>query len=381
MRTFDVAVAGAGLIGSAIALELARAGLSVGIFDRQEPGREASWASAGILSPAPESPAMISLVPLGKASMALYPAFIELVEDLSALPTGYRRKGTVEALLSRNAREELNTIIALHHGLGLEAEPLSAVEARELEPALTDDLEAAILRPGEASVDNRLLSKAILEAARRSGAQIFAGSAVDAVWSEGNRCLGLLVGTEKISARHTIIAAGSFSANIRGAKSYCPVRPAKGQMISLRAENLPIERVLWSENIYLVPRDDGRILAGATVEYVGFEKSVTAGGMFKVCSGATQLVPALKDARIEESWAGLRPDSPDHLPILGPTDVQGLLIATGHFRSGVLLTPITAKLIGEWITQQNTTLDCDRFSPLRFQQSAQSPSRLSASSN
>lgn len=381
MRTFDVAIVGAGLIGGAIALELSREGLRVGLFDRQEPAREASWASAGILSPAPESPAMIPLVPLGKASMSLYPAFIELVEELSGLPTGYRRKGTLEALSSRNAREELNTIIALHHGLGLAAEPLSAAEARELEPALSDQIEAAILRPAEASVDNRLLSKAILEAARRSGTQICAGAAADALWLEGDRCLGLLVGNEKISARYTIVAAGSFSANIRGAEAYCPVRPAKGQMISLRAENLSIERVLWSENIYLVPRDDGRILAGATVEYVGFEKSVTPGGMFKLCGGATELVPGLKDARIEESWAGLRPDSPDHLPILGTTDLEGLLVAAGHFRSGVLLTPITAKLIREWITRQDTSLDCDRFSPLRFRQNTRPSSRFSASSN
>jgi len=141
-------------------------------------------------------------------------------------------------------------------------------------------------------------------------------------------------------------------------------------MVALRAENLEIVRVLWSEHIYLVPRNDGRILAGATVEYAGFDKRTTAGGVEKVLSAAIELAPGLVNARIEETWAGLRPDSPDHLPILGPTDLEGLLIATGHFRSGILLTPITARLVCEWITGQKVSLDWDRFSPLRFQSTA-----------
>src|SRR5215470_2033379 len=165
MRTFDAAIAGGGLIGCAIALELGRNGLQVAVYDRQEPGREASWASAGILSPAPEGPAMVAMVPLGKASMALYPEFIAQVEELSRHATGYRPKGTLEALFSHDTKAELSTIIALHHGLGLKAEPLRPEDARELEPALSEDVEAAVLRPEEASVDNRLLTKAILTAA------------------------------------------------------------------------------------------------------------------------------------------------------------------------------------------------------------------------
>jgi glycine oxidase len=367
MKKFDVAIAGGGLIGGAIALELARAGLRVGLFDRQEPGQEASWAGAGILSPAPESAAMISLVPLGKASMAIYPEFVRMVEEISGQCTGYRPKGTLQALFSRDAREELSTVIALHHGLGLKAEPLRAEDARELEPSLSEDLEAAVLRPDEASVDNRAMTQAVLGAARRSGVQFFPGSSADEIWREGGKCVGLGLKNEKIAAQWTIIAAGCFSASIEGVAAYAPVRPAKGQMIALRADNLKIERVLWSEKIYLVPRNDGRILAGATVEYTGFEKSLTAGGIDKVLAGAIELSPGLADAHVEETWAGLRPDSPDHLPILGPTDLDGLLIATGHFRGGILLTPITAKLVSEWVTQQRVSVDWDRFSPMRFQ--------------
>ncbi len=365
-KNFDAVIAGGGLIGGAIALELALAGVRVAIFELGEPGREASWASAGILSPAPENPATIPLVPLGKASMSLYPQFVASVEEISGQQVGFRPKGTVEALFSRDAARELSTHVALHHGWGLRAEALSAEDARELEPALSPELEAAVLRPDEASVDNRALTQAVLNAARKSGAEIFPHREVRGVWREKQRCAGLLLENEKVSANWTIIAAGSFSASIAGVDAYAPVRPAKGQMASLRAERLKIERVLWSDKIYLVPRNDGRILAGATVEYVGFDRKVTAGALATVLSGAIELAPDLAHARVEETWAGLRPDSPDHLPILGPADIGGLLIATGHFRSGILLTPITARLIREWVTEQPVSVDCERFSPLRF---------------
>jgi glycine oxidase len=375
MKKFDAAIAGGGVIGSAIALELARAGLRVAVLDRQQPGQEASWASAGIISPAPESPAMIVTVPLAKASVALYPEFVAQVEEISGRRVGFRAKGTLEALFSRDTKAELSTIIALHHGLGLKAEPLRAADARELEPALSEEVEAAVLRPEEASVDNRALTAAVLEAARRSGAEIFSGNGAKAIWREGSRCAGLVLQNEKVEAKWTVIAAGCFSATIEGIAPYAPVRPAKGQMVALRADDLKMERVLWSEKIYLVPRNDGRILAGATVEYAGFDKRTTAGGIEKVLSAAIDLAPGLADARIEETWAGLRPDSPDHLPILGPTDIDGLLIATGHFRSGILLTPITARLVREWITEQRVSVDCDRFSPLRFQSAATDAAR------
>jgi glycine oxidase len=366
MKSFDVAIAGGGLIGAAIALELARAGMRVGLFDLQEPGREASWAGAGILSPAPENTAMLPMGPLGQASLALYPKFVSEVEELSGQAVGFRPRGTLETFSSRHAIEELSTVVALHHGLGLRAEPLSAEDARKLEPAISEEVEAAVLRPDEGSVDNRALTPAVLEAARRSGVEIFAGQAVQGIRREGPRCVGLSVANEEIAAQFTVIAAGAFCGSIEGVGVYAPVRPAKGQMVALRAAEVSIQRVVWSEDVYLVPRNDGRILAGATVEYVGFERTPTAGGLAKLLAGAIDVVPALAKARIEEHWAGLRPDTPDHLPILGPTDVDGLLMATGHFRSGILLAPITAQLVREWITLERVTMDWDRFSPMRF---------------
>src|SRR3984957_10039829 len=356
MKTFDVAIAGGGLIGATIAFELARAGLQVGLLDRHEPDEGSSWAAAGILYRAPENAGMISIVPLGRASLQLYAVVVAAVEEISGQSAGYRARGTLEALFSTDAQEKLSTIIALHHGLGLRAEPVRAEDAREMEPALSPELEAAVFRPDEACVDNRALTKAVLTAAEASGVKSFAGSNVQSIAKNGGHCEGLLVDGEKVQSRWTVIAAGCRSAEIEGAAQYSPVRPAKGQMIALRAKDLSIERVLWSDHVYLVPRNDGRILAGATVEYVGFENKVTAGGVQKIITAGLQLAPALADAQIEETWAGLRPDPPDHLPIIGPTDLDGLLIATGHFRSGILLAPITAQLIQDW----------PRFSPMRF---------------
>src|ERR1700686_272813 len=366
MKPFDVAIAGGGLIGATIAFELARAGLHVALFDRQQPGEGSSWAAAGILSPAPENAGMISTVPLGRASLQLYPEFVATVEEISGQSVGYRARGTLEALFSADAQEKLSTIIALHHGLGLKAGAISAEDAREMEPGLSPELEAAVFRPDEACVDNRALTKAVLTAAVRTDVKIFTAANVQSIFKNGGRCEGFLVDGKKVQSRWTIIAAGCCSAEIEGAAQYAPVRPAKGQMIALRAEDFSIERVLWSDHVYLVPRNDGRILAGSTVEYVGFDKKVTAGSVQKIIAAALQLAPALADAQIEETWAGLRPDTPDHLPIIGPTDLDGLLIATGHFRSGILLAPITARLIREWITTQNISLDWSRFSPMRF---------------
>src|SRR5271155_4045778 len=200
MKSFDAAIVGGGLIGAAIALELARAGLRVGLFDAGEPGREASWAGAGILSPAPENTAMLPLVELGKASLALYPEFVCEVEEVSRQRVGFRPRVTLETFSSRHAIEELSTVVALHHGLGLRAEPLSTEDARKLEPALSEGIAAAVLRPNEASVDNRALTAAVLHAARRSGAEIFSGHAVQGIRREGSRCSGFSLANEEVSA-------------------------------------------------------------------------------------------------------------------------------------------------------------------------------------
>lgn len=366
MSTYDAVIAGGGLIGATIALELAEAGLKVGVFDAREPGREASWASAGMISPAPENPQMIPFMPMSLASVALYPELIRKVESATGKDVGYRKEGALDIILEGDAQKELSTIIALQHGVGLRAEALSAQRAREMEPALTEEAQAAIFRPDEASLDTRIFTEALLEAAGKKGAEVVAGNGAKAVKKSGAQCRGLILERGEAEAKWTIIAAGCFSARIEGVEEYAPVFPAKGQMVALRCESASIQHILWLEHKYLVPRKNGRIIAGSTIERTGFDRDVTAGGIRTILSEVIKIVPQLENARIEETWAGLRPDSPDHLPIIGPTDVEGLLIATGHFRSGVLLAPITARLIREWVTSERVSLDWDRVSPMRF---------------
>jgi glycine oxidase len=371
MKHYDAVVAGGGLIGASIAFELADEGMRVAVFDAQDPGREASWASAGMISPAPESSAMASLLPISLASVRRYPEFLQRVEEISGKSVGYRKDGALDLLLDGTNQNEIDEILAMHRGAGLRAELLTGPEAREIEPSLTGEIRAAIHRPDEASVDNRLLTEATLDAARRKGVEIFPGNGAKALWSDGAVCKGLQMQNGRVEARWTVIAAGCFCAQIDGVSAYAPVTPAKGQMMALRCNSVNLKKDLWSGHMYLVPRNDGRIIAGSTVEYEGFDRNVTVAGMKTILGGAISLVPALDSARIEETWAGLRPDSPDHLPILGPTDLDGLLIATGHFRSGILLTPITASLIREWVATQKVSEDWAPFSPMRFQETRQ----------
>jgi len=366
MKTYDAVIAGAGIIGASIALELAEAGLRVALFDAREPGREASWASGGMISPAPENAGMIPFMPVSLASVSLYPDFIRRVEAASGMNVGYRQKGAIDVLLDDHVQEEITTVVALQHGVGLRAEALTAERVRAMEPALTEDIQAAIFRPDEASLNTRAFTDATLKAAQHKGVEIHAHNGAKALWKEGKNCKGLTLEKGQVAAKWTIIAAGCFSAKIDGVAPYAPVTPAKGQMLALRCESLQIERILWLEHKYLVPQLNGRIIAGSTIEHTGFDHDVTAGSVELILREVMRMVPGLAAARIEETWAGLRPDSPDHLPIIGPTDLHGLLIATGHFRSGILLAPVTARLIQEWITKQDVSVDWSRLSPMRF---------------
>lgn len=374
MKTCDVVIVGGGIIGGSIAYELARRNLNVVVLDRQQPGQEASWAAAGMLSPAPDTPAAIPLVPLARASLALYPQFISAVQETSGFETGFRAEGALEALFHADAERELSTLVALHHGLGLACEPLPLDEAREMEPALGREMSAAAFLPDEASVDNRALTNAVLAAAQAAGVTLRPDVEVTSLLRDGAACAGVKTSAEEaISAPQVVLAAGCWSALLPEAAQYAPTLPVRGQMIALQHSGKTIRRVLRSTHVYLVPRDDGRpqkIVAGSTLESAGYEKRVTSGGIAKILSAVNELAPELADAEVVETWCGLRPGTPDQLPILGPTEMEGLMIATGHYRNGILLAPVTAKLIAEWIVERRTSLDWARFNPLRFGRNA-----------
>jgi glycine oxidase len=370
VETFDVLIVGGGIIGGSIAFDLAGRNLRVAVLDRQEMMREASWAAAGMLSPAPDCPAAIPLVPLGRSSLVLYPKFVEAVEDTSSLPTGFRAGGAVEVICHGEAERELSTLVALHHGLGLACEPMRLDEARSMEPALGRDARAAALLPDECSVEPRALTSAVLAAAAAAGAALCPGVEVTSLVLDGKKCSGVKTSKGEIfHAAHVVLAAGCWSSQIPEAAPYAPTLPVRGQMAALRHSGTPIRHVLRCERGYLVPRgvdSPQTVVVGSTIENAGYEKRITSGGIEKILSAANELAPELAKAEIIETWCGLRPGTPDQLPILGPAEIDGLVFATGHYRNGILLAPVTAKLIGDWIAERKTRLDWEMFSPLRF---------------
>jgi glycine oxidase len=371
VSTFDVAIVGAGVIGVSIACELAAEKLRVVVLDRQQPGQEASWAAAGMLSPAPDSPRDLPLVPLGRESLKLYPQFVAAVEEASGKSVSYARDGAIEVFFSPYGETERDRKVSEYRRLGLAAAAISLGAAREREESISPDARAAAWLPDESTVEPRLLMDALLAAAQNRGVAIRSDCCVTNLLCEQNRCLGVIAGGEEIAAAHVVVAAGCFSGEVANAAGHLarlvPTRPVRGQMIALRSDSLRLNRVLRSEHGYLVPRNDGRVVAGSTKEEAGFEKRVTAAGMRKVLDAAMELCPGLSNAEIIETWSGLRPGTPDDLPILGPTDIEGLSIATGHYRNGILLAPVTAKLVRDWIVRGRTSFDAEAFSPLRFE--------------
>ncbi len=370
MKTYDVVIVGGGIIGGSIAFDLAERKLRVAVLDRQELMREASWAAAGMLSPAPDCPAAIPLVPLGRASLAMYRKFVDAVEEASGLRTGFRTGGAVEVMCHGDAECELSTVVALHHGLGLACEPMRLEDARNMEPALGRDARAAALLPDECSIEPRALASAVLAAADSAGAALSPGVEVTSLALDGKKCVGVKTSRGEIfHAAKVVLAAGCWSSQILEAAQYAPTLPVRGQMAALRHSGTLIRHVLRSERGYLVPRgveSPQTVVVGSTIENAGYEKRVTSGGIERILSAANELVPELAKAEIIETWCGLRPGTPDQLPILGPAEIDGLVFATGHYRNGILLAPVTAKLIGEWIAERRTNLDWEAFSPLRF---------------
>lgn len=376
MSAYDVIIVGGGLIGSSIAFELASENLRVAVLDRQEPGREASWAAAGMLSPGPDSPESSALVPLGKESLRLYPEFVAAIEHASGKSTDFTCNGTLEVFRGPEPEGTRNKMVADFHHLGLAAAAMSPNEARKLEPSLGPQAGAIAWLPDEATVDPRLLLAAVLAAATYRGAEIRADCAVDALLYERGVCAGVIAGGQKIAAKQVVIAAGSFCGTISDfahepdphpqLRQYAPVHPVRGQMLALRSASVQLKKVLRSQHGYLVPRRDGRIIAGSTLEDAGFVKQVTPQGVRQILDAALELAPALADAKIVEEWSGLRPGTPDLLPIIGPTDIEGLWLATGHYRNGILLAPVTAKIMRDWIVSGKSNFNAESFSPLRF---------------
>lgn len=375
MKSYDAIVVGGGIIGGSIALALAREKQRVLVLDRAEPGREASWAAAGMLAPAPENYALAAeaettrFIPFAKASFALYRDFVEGVESLSRLPTGYRRDGTLEFFFGPRGEWERTETLRVYRQFGVVVEPISTEQARAKAPAANREAVAAAWVPDECTVDPRLLTPAVLAAAKACGAELRQNCAVEKVlMPPRNAAVGVVAGGEEIHAANLVIAAGCFSSQIPEMAQFAPTSPCRGQMIALQFELLEDSPVLRSQNGYIVPRGNGRVVAGSTLENAGFAKQVTPEGINKILNATAEIVPALANAPILEKWAGLRPDTPDHLPVIGATSFKGLWIATGHYRNGILLAPGTASAMAGLILNGKSPVDIEHFSPMRFAQ-------------
>src|SRR5712692_7581890 len=365
----DVIVVGGGVIGCAIAWKLAQQGLKVTVLERGRIGCEASRAAAGMLSPQGESQTPGPFFDLCLRSRSMYRQFAEELTDTSGIDVEYKDEGTLFVVVEGENEEEKTRWTAWQLLAGLSLEHLTANDVRKSEPAVTESATTAIFLPEEHQVENRRLMDALEVAIKRAGVHVIEGTNVMALTTERGRMTGVVSARERFEAGTVIVAAGTWSSRLLEPLGLnIKLIPARGQMIAVKAATCPITRVLHSSKVYLVPRRDGRILIGATVEYVGFRKAVTVGAVNHLLGAAVELVPSLKQLEIVETWSGLRPDTTDHLPIIGPSGIDNLLLAGGHFRNGILLAPITAELVAELITNGRLPDQLKPFGIERFGQ-------------
>ncbi|HET7589449.1 MAG TPA: glycine oxidase ThiO [Solirubrobacterales bacterium] len=372
-RSFDVVVVGGGAIGLACAWRLAQRGARTAVVERGEPGCGASRVAAGMLAPVGEltfgEPELLELTLEGAR---LYPEFVAELEAASGFSTGYERLGALHVALDRDEAAQLRRVHGLQRSLQLEAEWLPPRRCRDLEPGLTPSFHGGVFAAGEAAVDPRALTRALLAAARAEGVEVLTGSEVVEGIFEAKRLAGVRYrAAEKSDGRvkthlspHSgdncvfggaiVLASGAWS----GAAEWLPeaarppVRPVKGQVLELRRRDgePPARHILASERAYLVPRSDGRLIVGATVEEMGFDTAVTAGGVHELLREAYRLLPDVAEMELLDAIAGLRPGTPDNLPLVGPGAIDGLVLATGHFRNGILLTPLAAQAVADLLS-------------------------------
>lgn len=347
----DVIVIGAGLIGLAIAHELAARGATVRVFDLGEPGAGASWAGAGMLAPYAERIDDEAMLALCRRSLALYPDFVRGLEDETGIDVELRLDGIVEAAFDDERLAALRVHADACAARGIDARVLERSEAMLAEPSLGRHVRGAMIAAGQGYVDNRRLGRALREACRRRGVLVDAPLSHLSVECDTRRVRGVRTSLGFASGDAVINAAGAWAAQIDGVPAHAapPVFPVKGQMLALAAPTGFLRRTTWVPGAYLVPRSDGRLLIGATVEEAGFDRHVTAAGIRALLDAALSAAPALGAFTMTETWAGLRPGSPDGRPILGPTPIDGLIVAAGHYRNGILLTPETARLVASFV--------------------------------
>jgi glycine oxidase len=363
----DVVVVGAGAIGAACAYELARAGLAVTLVERSEPAAEASGASAGLLSAFTGDRAG-AVGRLCRLSRDLYGPLAEALREETGLDIHHERGGHLEVCTSETEAAWARKLAADQAGGPEPVEFLSADALRALEPAVTPEARGGLLLPRNEWVNNRRLVTALVEAARRRGVKVQLGEPVSELRRAGGRVVGVAgPGLGVIDAGAVVLAAGAWSGQVAGVPPALRLRPVKGQILALAHDPPRFRHALLRDEVYLVPRRTGECLVGATVEDGVADKAVTADAVRWLLAEAAATVPALAGATPLRAWAGTRPGSPDGTPVVGPwPDLPGLVVATGHNRSGILLTPVTARIVRDWIADGRTNLPAAPFAPDRL---------------
>jgi glycine oxidase len=362
----DVIVVGGGIIGLLCARELRLGGLKVMLLDRDRPGQQASWASAGIVgSRAPWAQSTSGR--LQTLSAELWPKLADALRDESGMDVEYRQTGTLYPALDAEHADRMRFETAAARRAGLEFEMVEGSALREAEPALGPAVIAAQIGPG-GNVENRRAVRALELAESRAGTEIVAGAPVAEVSSRAGKVIGVrqIDGDER-RAERVVIAAGSWSGQIGGTEPHPPVVPQRGQILALGGAAAGLRRtVMKADDPYLVPRADGRVVVGATREFVGYDRRLTAGGIAWLLASAIELVPAFAGAEVVETWCGFRPVSADGLPIIGPAAIDGLFYATGHGASGVGPAPGSARLLAAYVLGKEPPFDASALSPMRF---------------
>lgn len=365
----DVLVAGGGLIGLAVAWRAALAGLSVRVVD-DAPGTGASLAAAGMLAPVTEAAyGEQRLLGLAQASLARYPSFVAELEAASGLAVGLRTAGT---LLVGFDADDLVGVAELHayqRELGLAAERLTPRECRRREPGLSTRVRGGLSVPGDHSVDPRAMHAALLVAAERAGVSLVRARAAGLLVEDG-RATGVQLGDGRLAAGTVVLALGADSARLPGVPAGAvPVRPVKGQILRLRGAPVlegTVRALVRGRAVYLVPYGGDRLVVGATVEELGFDDRVTAGAVLDLLRDATEVVPGLTELELVETLARFRPGTPDNAPLLGPSVLPGLVLATGHYRNGALLTPVTSDALAELLVSGVLPAVVAAFTTARF---------------
>ncbi|MEO5339730.1 MAG: glycine oxidase ThiO [Magnetococcus sp. MYC-9] len=360
----DVLIVGAGVMGCACAHRLAAAGLQVTLLERALPGAESSAAAAGILGAQSEVAGAGAFLELCLASRQLFPDYVRELEALSGIAIGYAASGVLEVALDpaegRMAVGRLQWML----DRGLRVEVLDRAEALRLEPALTPTLVGANYYPDDHQVDPERLSRALATAAGRLGCRFQTGEQVRGLVVEGERVVGVDTDRGRLFAGAVLLAGGAWSTRLQGLPPLrTTLKPVAGQIVQLETRPAFFRHILYGYQGYIVPRSDGRVLLGSTLEDRGFDKAVTCEGVQQITRMALSMVPALGQARLDRTWSGLRPASGDNLPLLGASSLPGLYFATGHYRNGILLTPITADIICALLLGKQPGLDMTPFAP------------------